>query len=176
MLHHTQVLQTVNEKRLVEIDVQTMTLSDNCYVQIESELSSIPEQEEFIKWVAAVLTILHEDGGELSIRIVDIAESQLLNKQYRGKDRPTNVLSFPLADENVPVPVLGDLVICAPVVELEAQEQEKELEAHWAHMVVHGVLHLLGYDHEADSEAEEMEALEIKIIASMGYADPYLIG
>ncbi len=157
-------------------DVQTMALINNCYVQIECEMRAIPEQEKFIEWVSTILNVLHEDGGELSLRIVDSPESQLLNKQYRGKDKPTNVLSFPLADENLPIPVLGDLVICAPVVEREAQEQKKVIEAHWAHMVVHGVLHLLGYDHENDTEAECMEALEVKVMASMGYADPYLIG
>jgi len=153
-----------------------MTPNTECYVQIESDVTSIPNQESFIVWVNKILNTLRERGGELSVRIVDSAESQQLNKQYRGKDKPTNVLSFPLADENLPIPVLGDLVICAPVVEKEAQQQGKSVEAHWAHMVVHGVLHLLGYDHENDSEAEQMEALEVKIMICLGYADPYIIG
>jgi probable rRNA maturation factor len=98
-----------------------------------------------------------------------------LNLTYRGKDKPTNVLSFPFeAPPQVELPLLGDLVICRQVVEREANEQNVPLDAHWAHMVVHGCLHLLGYDHILDDEAEEMEALEADIMQSMGYADPYL--
>lgn len=106
---------------------------------------------------------------------MDEAESRDLNNTYRGKDKPTNVLSFPFeAPPEVELPLLGDLIICRQVVEREAAEQEKTVEEHWAHMVVHGSLHLLGYDHIEDSEAEEMEALETEIMQSMGYADPYL--
>ncbi len=114
------------------------------------------------------------DEAEVSLYIVDEAESQELNAQYRGKDKPTNVLSFP-ADipEEVGVPLLGDLVVCAPVVEREAQEQGKTLEAHWAHMLVHGSLHLLGYDHIEDDEADVMEALETEIITGLGFPAPY---
>lgn len=112
-------------------------------------------------------------AGELTIRIVDEAESQELNRRYRGKDRPTNVLSFPYDGELLDVPVLGDLVICAPVVQREAAEQHKDLRAHWAHMVVHGCLHLLGYDHEQDGEAEAMEARERELLAELGFPDPY---
>jgi probable rRNA maturation factor len=111
---------------------------------------------------------------EVVIRIVDEAESRQLNRDYRGKDRPTNVLSFPFeGPEHLPMESLGDLVICAPVVEREAAEQGKSLEAHWAHMVVHGVLHLRGYDHLDDAEAEEMEGREVVILAALGYPDPY---
>lgn len=156
--------------------VSPMTLNAECYVQIESDARSIPDQEHLIGWVNRVLQHVNATGGELSIRIVDSAESQQLNHDYRGKDKPTNVLSFPLADDNLPIAVLGDLVICATVVEQEAQQQGKNIEAHWAHMVVHGVLHLLGYDHEHDVEAERMEALETSIICNMGYAAPYTTG
>ena len=113
------------------------------------------------------------------IRIVGAAESRRLNAAWRGKDKPTNVLSFPsgLAGESSspgdPAP-LGDLVICAPVVAREAREQGKTPQAHWAHMVVHGVLHLLGYDHEIDSEAELMEAREMNLLAMFGYSNPYV--
>ena len=114
------------------------------------------------------------DNAALLVRIVDEAESQALNKQYRGIDKPTNVLSFPFeAPPQVPSDHIGDLVICAPVVEREAVEQGKSLEAHWAHMVVHGVLHLLGYDHATDEEAETMEWLEIAILGGLGFPNPY---
>ena len=111
---------------------------------------------------------------ELVIRIVDEPESQQLNKTYRGKDRPTNVLSFPFdAPPEVGSPLLGDLVICAPVVIKESQQQGKTELAHWAHMVVHGVLHLQGYDHQTDTEAEQMEGLERSILQRLHFPDPY---
>ncbi len=113
---------------------------------------------------------------ELVIRVVDEAESSALNRDYRGRDRPTNVLSFPF---EAPPPIesylIGDLVICAPVVAREALAQGKAAKAHWAHMVVHGVLHLLGFDHPSDAEAESMEALEREIQGGLGYPDPYAI-
>ena len=97
-----------------------------------------------------------------------------LNREWRGKDKPTNVLSFPFeAPPGVDIPLLGDIIICAAVVEHEASEQGKALEAHWAHMVIHGTLHLLGYDHIEEGEAEEMEGLEIRLLAGLGYANPY---
>ena len=112
---------------------------------------------------------------KMTVRIVDEAESHDLNLTYRGKDRPTNVLSFPFeCPDEVELPLLGDLVICRQVVEREAIEQEKPLMAHWAHMIVHGSLHLLGYDHIEDDEAEEMESLETEIMQGLGFADPYL--
>ena len=111
---------------------------------------------------------------ELTIRLTDDEESQALNSEYRGKDKPTNVLSFPFEmPPGIPLELLGDLIICVGVVEQEAKEQEKTTEAHWAHMVIHGCLHLLGYDHIKDDEAEEMEALERDLLASLGYPDPY---
>jgi probable rRNA maturation factor len=111
----------------------------------------------------------------VAIRIVDADEGQALNLQYRGRDYATNVLSFP-ADlpPGVNLPLIGDLVICAPVVAREAAEQGKKPTDHWAHMTVHGTLHLLGYDHMEDAEAEAMEALETRILAGLGIADPYL--
>ena len=111
----------------------------------------------------------------MTIRIVDEAESNDLNLTYRGKDKPTNVLSFPF--ECPPgvedFPLLGDLIICRQVVEQEASEQQKTLESHWAHMVIHGSLHLLGYDHIEDAEAEEMEALEKEFMQALNFPDPY---
>jgi len=110
------------------------------------------------------------DAG-LSIRVVGSAESRRLNRTWRGKDKPTNVLSFPAPATQSPL--LGDLAICAPVVAREAREQGKSTQAHWAHMVVHGVLHLLGYDHELDRDAAIMEARETALLANFGYANPY---
>ncbi|MGQ7743467.1 rRNA maturation RNase YbeY [Pectobacterium brasiliense] len=144
-------------------------------LQIASEQTQgLPEEKDFQRWLEGVLPQFQE-VSEVTIRIVDEAESRDLNNTYRGKDKPTNVLSFPFeAPPEVELPLLGDLIICRQVVEREAAEQEKTVEEHWAHMVVHGSLHLLGYDHIEDSEAEEMEALETEIMQSMGYADPYL--
>lgn len=124
-------------------------------------------------FAAAALAGRLEDG-ELSIRIVDALEGRELNRDYRDKDYATNVLSFPAElPPGVPLPILGDLVLCAPVIAREAQEQGKPLKHHYAHMVVHGVLHLLGHDHMEDAEAEAMEALERQILAKLGIADPY---
>ncbi len=112
--------------------------------------------------------------AELAIRIVDADEGRALNRDYRGKDYATNVLSFPAElPPGVQLPLLGDLAICAPVVQREALEQGKREKDHWAHLTVHGVLHLLGYDHLADDEAETMEALERRILAGLSIANPY---
>ena len=136
--------------------------------------TGLPTLEQIEQWATAAVQP-QSDEVEMTVRIVDEAESHELNLNYRGKDRPTNVLSFPFeCPDEVELPLLGDLVICRQVVEREAQEQEKPLMAHWAHMVVHGSLHLLGYDHIEDDEAEEMESLETQIMTELGFADPYL--
>ena len=138
------------------------------------EESGLPTAEQIEQWATAAVQP-QSDEVEMTVRIVDEAESHALNLNYRGKDRPTNVLSFPFeCPDEVELPLLGDLVICRQVVEREAQEQDKPLMAHWAHMVVHGSLHLLGYDHIEDDEAEEMESLETEIMQGLGFADPYL--
>lgn len=111
--------------------------------------------------------------GALCLRIVDAEESRALNHQFRGRDKATNVLSFPAASPLPDLPQLGDIVLCAPVIAREACEQGKMVRAHWAHMVVHGVLHLRGHDHQDDAEAAKMEALERRILAKLGFADPY---
>ncbi len=117
-----------------------------------------------------------QENAELTVRIVDTEESHQLNHDYRGKDKPTNVLSFPFeAPPGMELDLLGDLIIRCQVVEKEAEEQNKPLLAHWAHMVVHGSLHLLGYDHIEDDEAEEMESLETEIMQTMGFEDPYIL-
>ena len=136
--------------------------------------TGLPTAEQIEQWATATVQP-QSDEVEMTVRIVDEAESHALNLNYRGKDRPTNVLSFPFeCPDEVELPLLGDLVICRQVVEREAQEQDKPVIAHWAHMVVHGSLHLLGYDHIEDDEAEEMESLETQIMTGLGFADPYL--
>ena len=136
--------------------------------------TGLPTAEQIEQWATAAVQP-KSDEVEMTVRIVDEAESHALNLNYRGKDRPTNVLSFPFeCPDEVELPLLGDLVICRQVVEREAQEQDKPVMAHWAHMVVHGSLHLLGYDHIEDVEAEEMESLETQIMTGLGFADPYL--
>lgn len=147
-------------------------MSFNCELQYEVE-GELPTEVQFQRWIDAALDG-QLDEGELCIRIVSTEESQGLNHTYRGKDKPTNVLSFPFeVPEGIPLQILGDLVICAEVVATEAEAQNKALFDHWAHMVVHGCLHLIGFDHINDDEAEEMENLERKILASMDIADPY---
>jgi probable rRNA maturation factor len=133
----------------------------------------VPEEKDFQRWVDAALAEISEDC-ELSVRLVEIEEGAELNSNYRGKTGPTNVLSFPFEAPITMEPrLLGDLVICRTVVESEAQQQNKVVNDHWAHMVVHGCLHLLGYDHIKTDEAEQMEALEKTILQSLNIDNPY---
>ena len=133
----------------------------------------LPAPASFRRWAEAAL-LGKKREAELSLRLVDADEGQALNRDYRGKDYATNVLSFPAElPPGLKLPLLGDLVLCAPVVAREAAEQGKPLAAHYAHLTVHGVLHLLGYDHMAEAEAERMEAEERRILAGLGIADPY---
>lgn len=137
--------------------------------------AGIPAPASFRQWVAAALWgARRRKPAEVGIRIVGTQEGQVLNRDYRGKDYATNVLSFPAElPPGVNVPLIGDLAICAPVVAREAIEQHKAPRDHWAHLTVHGTLHLLGYDHIEDAEAEAMETLETRILATLGIADPY---
>jgi probable rRNA maturation factor len=152
---------------IVQVDVQT-ACDDN----------TIPEATTVEAWVTrAVEAAGTGNDVEVSVRIVDADEIQALNNDYRDKDKPTNVLSFPAGQieglpEDAPV-LLGDIVVCASVVDSEAAEQGKMVGDHWAHMLVHGTLHLMGFDHGSDSEATEMEALETRILASNDLPDPY---
>ncbi|PKM31830.1 MAG: rRNA maturation RNase YbeY [Gammaproteobacteria bacterium HGW-Gammaproteobacteria-11] len=150
-----------------------MTVELDLDIQRASSAPDLPDDDSFRRW--AGLALQDKPGHELTIRIVDEDESRSLNHDYRGKDYPTNVLSFP-ADlpPELEIPLLGDLVICAPVVAREAIEQHKAPLAHWAHMVIHGCLHLTGHDHIEDHEAEQMENLERQLLAQLGIADPYL--
>ena len=138
-----------------------------------------PSRRLLLQWAAAALG-RRAAGAELSLRVVSPAESRRLNRQYRGKDKPTNVLSFPalagatdVASAAGEAQPLGDLVICASVLKREAREQAKSLRAHWAHLVVHGALHLAGYDHERDDDARRMERREIAVLRLLGFPNPY---
>ena len=137
-------------------------------VQYAVKPENAPTRAKLKKWALAAL----EEDAEVALRIVGETEGRELNRDYRGKDYATNVLTFPLTDDPV---LMGDIVLCHAVVEKEALEQNKPVEAHYAHLVVHGMLHMQGYDHETDEEAEVMEELETQIVTNLGYADPYLI-
>ncbi len=142
-------------------------------VQYAVEMPDLPAADAVRRWVRTALDSANGTGS-LAVRVVDEAESAALNRRWRGKHGPTNVLSFPA----VPVPgievaELGDIVVCAPVVASEAAQQGKPPEAHWAHMVVHGVLHLLGHQHDDENDAVRMESLETGILARLGFPDPY---
>ena len=143
----------------------------NLSVQYVCNKTGLPLRPQIRTWARAALDVDGAQGGQITIRFVDTEEGQSLNRDYRGKDYATNVLSFPYESEPI---VCGDLVICAPVVEREAAEQGKELEAHYAHLIVHGILHLQGYDHEAgEQEAQLMESHERTLLTKFGFADPY---
>ena len=142
-------------------------------VQNATSFTPVPSDQQFERWVSAALR-QHGDA-ELLIRLVDRRESRQLNTRYRHKNNATNVLSFP-ADlpKEVGLALLGDIIICAPIVAEEARDQHKTAEAHWAHLTIHGILHLLGHDHQLEEEASEMESIESKILKSLGFPDPYL--
>lgn len=142
-------------------------------VQYAVELPDVPQDRQLRAWARSALEAA-EGRGALAIRVVDEAESAALNRRWRGKSGPTNVLSFRAAPPpGIDVAELGDVVICAPLVAREAAQQQKPPAAHWAHMVVHGVLHLLGHDHHDESDALRMETLETEILADLGFPDPY---
>lgn len=137
-------------------------------VQYASAGKQLPTRQQFRRWVKAAL----QQDLHCTLRVVDESEGRQLNRDYRGKDYATNVLTFVYADT---VPLSGDIVICVPVVERESREQGKELLAHFAHMTLHSVLHLQGYDHENEAEAGRMEALETALMAKLGYPAPYVV-
>ena len=151
-------------------------------IQIACENYNVPSKEDFETWIMLSIRnidFILERDFEIGIRVVNESESKRLNKQYRKINQSTNILSFfSSMDDNIrwsktiPKP-LGDLVICAPVIEREAIEQGKELFAHWAHMIVHGMLHLVGFDHAVEHEAYEMESLEVDILEELGFSNPY---
>ncbi len=143
-------------------------------VQYAAKSKALPGAAEIRAWARAAIAGRRVEA-ELSIRVVDEVEMTALNRTFRGCDQPTNVLSFPFDKmPGVDIPLLGDVVVCAPVVSREARQQGKAERAHWAHMVVHGTLHLLGYDHGEPADAEVMEQMEKDILDSLGYGDPYV--
>ena len=148
-------------------------------VEIVSDDGTVPSIDEITDWVRRALDAVPRppQNAELAVRVVDADEMRSLNCEHRQKDVPTNVLSFPIGEiQGLPAAAgnfLGDIVVCAPVVRREAAEQGKSLNDHWAHMLVHGALHLLGYDHQVDSEAATMEALEQRVLAQHGVSNPY---
>jgi probable rRNA maturation factor len=152
-------MTTTNVNNNIEIDIQ-----------IESSEDDIPPPAELISWTHAAL---ETDAAEITIRIVDEAESALLNLQYRSKTGPTNVLSFPMSSPHQDKLLLGDIIICAPLVAKEAREQDKPCHEHWAHLTIHGILHLQGYDHQNEQDATRMEAQEISILSCLGIPNPY---
>ncbi len=141
----------------------------NVTVQFNTEEPGIPAEDEILSWAGSML-----DGqeGEVTIRITGEDEMRSLNSRWRNIDGPTNVLSFPLHDTGSPL--LGDIVICAPVLKREVAQQGKSVKAHWAHMIIHGILHLMGYDHSNDKDADCMEAKETALLQDLGFPDPYL--
>jgi probable rRNA maturation factor len=145
-------------------------------LQNPAQASTIPDESQMQDWVVSALNQANwqAPSAELTVRVVDLLEIQELNKTYRGKNQPTNVLSFPFEiPEHIESDLLGDLVICHQVLVDEAKQQNKNLQDHWAHMVIHGTLHLLGFDHINDDEAEEMEGLEIEILKQYQIENPY---
>jgi len=154
------------------LPVTTMQLE--LEVQDAADGTDVPREDEVRRWTEAALKGCGREAVEVAVRFVGEAEGKLLNQRYRKKAVATNVLSFPFENPpGVATDMLGDIVICAPVVEREAREQGLPARAHWAHMVVHGALHLRGYDHVEDEEARTMEALESRILKGLGFDDPY---
>ncbi len=147
-------------------------------LQIACTATELPTEEQFQLWVDTALAEVSSNLSqefELTIRLVNAEESQQLNNQYRSKNKPTNVLSFPFeVPDGIELNLLGDLIICIEVMKQEAKEQNKALFDHWAHLVIHGCLHLVGFDHISDSEALEMESIEITILEKLGVTNPYL--
>lgn len=139
--------------------------------------TGLPSDAQLTTWLTTALSVMPDTPSkewEVTVRMVDIEESQALNRDYRGQDKPTNVLSFPFAaPPGIELPLLGDLVVCRQVVEQEASAQRKPLMDHWAHMIIHGCLHLLGFDHIKDDEAQIMEAKEVVLLAQLGINNPY---
>ena len=143
-------------------------------LQNDDSIEPVPDLGQLTRWVESSLQQEYDDF-EQTIRVVGESESRALNLRFRDNDSSTNVLSFPADNEYLGYQCLGDLVICAPVVTTEASQQDKSELAHWAHMVVHGMLHLQGFDHQTDEETQKMEALEVDILSGLGYINPYNI-
>ena len=152
-------------------------MTDLVEIQLAYGADNVPDDQQIRGWVLAVFTALERPPLALTVRIVNEEEMTKLNRRYRGRNKPTNVLSFPVEPlpnfPNMCADLLGDIVICGPVVDREATVQHKSRMGHWAHMVVHGMLHLCGYDHDSDQEVTLMEALEKTVLKGLGFSDPY---
>lgn len=151
-------------------------LQNTIDLQNVEEYQELPSQEQILTWVQCALdsAAFDRDSAEITVRIVDEPESQQLNNCYRHKNKPTNILSFPFeVPPQITSDLLGDLVVCLPVVTREAKEQGKVLVNHWAHMIIHGTLHLIGFDHIHSEDANAMESLEVSILAQLNVPDPY---
>ena len=149
-------------------------MTDAVDIQLTDSSATTPDARQIRSWVGAVFTILERSPLALTVRVVGEEEMTKLNQRHRGRNQPTNVLSFPIeALPGMCTDLLGDIVVCGPVVNREAAIQHKLPMSHWAHMVVHGMLHLLGYDHKSDQEATAMETLEKSVLEGLGYSDPY---
>lgn len=144
--------------------------------QLACDDHPVPSSHDVQTWLDAIFAQQHLNSGEVTVRIVASAEGKELNHAYRQKDYATNVLSFPFdAPQGVSIDFLGDIVVCAEVINREAEQQQKQRQHHWAHMIVHGMLHLLGFDHIDDIDAEQMEAKEVEILNKLGIDDPYKV-
>lgn len=150
-------------------------MDDWFYLENNSSQAQIPSENEFLTWINATLLTTGNSQRSIALRLVDRQSMQAMNLQFRGLDKPTNVLSFPFAPVIAEQNELswGDIAICAPIVEQEANEQGKPRLSHWAHLTIHGTLHLLGYGHIVQQNAEVMEPLEISILHKLGYENPY---
>ena len=149
-------------------------MKDLVDIQLADGSGKTPDTQQIRGWVAAVFTTLERSPSALTVRVVGEEEMAKLNQRYRGQNQSTNVLSFPIEPlPDIRTDLLGDIVVCGPVVDREAAIHHKLPIGHWAHMVVHGLLHLFGYDHESDKDAMEMEALERSVLKRLGYSDPY---
>lgn len=149
-------------------------MKNSIVIQRTTKTSGQPSDHQARAWARQALAVRPKQCVALTLRFVGRREGAALNWKWRGKQGPTNVLSFPAGEPRVPGPaLLGDIVLCAPVISREALQQGKSARAHWAHLIVHGILHLLGYDHQQPAAARRMETLEKKLLAGMGIADPY---
>ena len=166
-------MRTTNMKAKTRASNSTLEIDIQYALDKNSDQIALPQTSDFNNWVGAALSGRKEDA-QLSIRIVGETESTCLNEHYRHKTGPTNVLSFPAEfSAELPISLIGDIVICAPIVIEEARSQGKNSLAHWAHMTIHGTLHLLGFDHDNDANAEKMESIEIDILKQLGFDNPY---
>lgn len=148
-------------------------MSDFIYLE-NTTSTAIPDEQKIRHWAILALTQGQQHPAEISIKVVTPDDIQQLNRQFRQQNKPTNVIAFPFEDTmNTDSTYLGDIAICANIVANEAQAQHKTFDAHFAHMVIHGILHLMGYDHQNDIEAHQMESLEIELLTQLGFANPY---